>query len=340
MPRIAVLVLLVLAALVAHPVSAALADVPSGGTVFIGEEGLNIAATNVTAGSQLARFGAGGNVQVDAPSDLVTVSDPTSFFVSPAQFSGKEGAWYTFPGRQLAFIVKEPTIQLRVINGRTGRDIGSGAVEGDPLGFRIESNLYAMAARPGVAGAPVTIHVRDPTGAEFTSLRDEAGATTSLENVPVNTSVFETGPVWAAGPPQYRAGTYEVWADCNANRMRDNFNEAGKTTTRDQSGISIEIGGEDGPSITGSATTTPTATGTSTPTATASATVNVTETATATGTVVATTTGTAAPTETATPGATTPATTAPTPTASPGFAATTLGLAALAMLGRAALRRR
>ena len=47
--------LLSLAALgtVALPVSAALTDVPSGGTVFIGEQGLNIAATNVTAGSQM-----------------------------------------------------------------------------------------------------------------------------------------------------------------------------------------------------------------------------------------------------------------------------------------------
>ncbi len=59
MIRIAALVLLSLAALasVALPVSAAITDIPSGGTVFIGEQGLNIAATNVTAGSQIAFFG-------------------------------------------------------------------------------------------------------------------------------------------------------------------------------------------------------------------------------------------------------------------------------------------
>src|SRR5665647_1784416 len=112
MPRTAALVLFCLAALVASPVSAAITDVPSGGTVFIGEQGLNIAATNVTPGSQIALFGGGGNVQTDAPSDLVTVSDPASFYVSPTQFGAATGSWYTFPGRQLAFIVKDPSLQL------------------------------------------------------------------------------------------------------------------------------------------------------------------------------------------------------------------------------------
>ncbi len=327
--------LLSLAALatVALPASAAITDIPSGGTVFIGEQGLNIAATNVTAGSQIAFFGGGSNVQTDAPSDLVTVSDPTSFYVSPAEFGAATGAWYTFPGRQLAFIVKDPSLQLRVINGRTGREVGSGAVAGDPLGFRIETNLYSMAQRPGVAGAPITIHIRDPTGAEFTSVQNEAGVTTSLVNIPVNTSVYDTGPVWAADPPQYQAGTYEVWADCNANGMKDNYNQVGKTTTL-QTGTGVQVGGTNGPSITVVATPTATATGTAAATVTATGTGTVTATVTSTSTPVLTATGTAVATASAT------ATTAPATTRSPGFAATTLALAGLAALGFAALRRR
>ncbi|HIH04342.1 MAG TPA: DUF3821 domain-containing protein [Methanoregulaceae archaeon] len=332
MPRTAALVLLCLAALVAFPVSAAITDVPPGGTVFIGERGLNIAATNVTAGSQIARF-TGGNVQTDAPSDVVTVSDPTSFYVSPDQFGSATGAWYTNPGRQLAFIVKDPSLQLRVINGRTGREIGSGAVSGDPLGFRIETNLDAMAQRPGVAGAPMTIHVRDPTGAEFTSLVN-GGITTSLVNIPVNASVYETGPVWATDTSQYRAGSYEVWADCNANGMKDNYNQVGKTTTRSQAGISVQVGGTSGPSITGAATPTVTATGTTVATVTA---VTTTANATAVSTPAPTATGTAVATASATA---TTATTAPATTRSPGFAATTLALAGIAALGLALFRRR
>lgn len=325
MIRLAAIVLLSLAALaaVALPVSAAITDVPSGGTVFIGERGLSIASTNVTAGSQIARFGGGGNVQTDAPSDLVTVSDPASFYVTPAEFGTATGAWYTFPGRQLAFIVKDPSLQLRVINGRTGREVGSGGVEGDPLGFRIETNLYSMAQRPGVAGAPITIHIRDPTGAEFTSVQDETGATTPLVNLPVNSSVYDTGPVWAAGPPRYRTGTYEVWADCNANGMKDNYNKIGKTTTL-QIGTGVQVGGTNGPSITVLATPTASVTGT--------APVNVTMTS--VSPPVPNATGTTAAIASAT------ATTAPTTTRSPGFAATTLALASLAVLGFAALRRR
>ncbi len=264
----------------------------------------------------------------------MTVSDPTSFYVSPTEFGAATGAWYTFPGRQLAFIVKDPSLQLRVINGRTGREVGSGAVAGDPLGFRIETNLYSMAQRPEVAGAPITIHIRDPTGAEFTSVENEAGVTTSLVNIPVNTSVYDTGPVWAADSPQYQAGTYEVWADCNANGMKDNYNEVGKTTTLSQPATAVQVGGTNGPSITVVGTPTATATGTATATVTATgtgtATVNVTATVTATSTPVQTPTGTAVATATGT------ATAAPTTTRSPGFAATTLALAGLAALGFAA----
>jgi hypothetical protein len=64
----------------------------------------------------------------------------------------------------------DPELQLRVINYRTGQEVGIESVGGDPLGFRIETNLYSMARRPDVMGAPITIHIRDPTGAELTSV--------------------------------------------------------------------------------------------------------------------------------------------------------------------------
>lgn len=331
MRSITVLLLLALVVLAASPASAAITDIPAGGTVFLGEQGLAIAATNVTAGSSIAHFGSGGNVQTDAPSDLMTVSDPSSFYVSPDQFGGAIGAWYTYPGRQLAFVIKDPSLALTVINGRTGRPVGSGSVAGDPLGFRIETNLDAMGQRPGVAGAPVTIHVRDPTGAEFTALTNDAGVSTSLANIPVNASVYETGPVWSTETSQYQAGSYTVWADCNANRMKDNYNQAGKTTTL-PTGTVVQVGGTSGPSITviGSPTVTGTVIGTATATANA--------TATGTATAIVTTASTVA--TTAATNTTTAATTAPATTRSPGFAGTTLALAGLAAIGIAAFRRR
>ncbi len=331
MYRISFLILscLVVAAGLAGPAAAAITDVPAGGTVFVGEQGLNIAATGITPGGQIARFGAGGNIQTDAPSDVMAVSDPTSFYVSPGTFATATGAWYTWPGRQLAFIVKDPSLQVRVINTRTGREPGSGYISGDPLGFRIETNLYSMAQRTGVAGAPVTIHVRDPTGAEFTSLQGPTGATTSLVNIPVNSSVYETGAVWTTDTSRYRAGSYEVWADCNANGIKDNYNQIGKTTTRSQSGT-VQVGGTTGPSITGAGTPTSTVTLTGTATATMTTTpVNTTATVTVTTTAAANTT---TPNLTATPAL-------PTTTRSPGFGGATLALLGLVGLGLLLVRR-
>jgi len=325
-----ILACLAVAASLAAPAAAAVADVPTGSTVFVGEQGLNITATGIAPGGQIARFGAGGNIQTDAPSDVMAVSDPTSFYVAPGTFATATGAWYTWPGRQLAFIVKDPTLQVRVINTRTGREPGSGFVSGDPLGFRVETNLYSMAQRPGVAGAPITIHVRDPTGAEFTSLEGPTGITTSLVDIPVNSSVYETGPVWTTDTARYRAGSYEVWADCNANGIKDNYNVVGKTTTRSQSGT-VQVGGTTGPSITGAGTPTATVTttgtttpNTTTPTMTVSATVTVS-------------------TETPAANATTPAATAttaqPSTTRSPGFDGATVAFAALVGLGLLLVRR-
>lgn len=333
--RIAILLLSCLAAasLLGAPAAAAITDVPAGGTVFVGEQGLNITVTGIIPGGQIARFGAGGTIQTDAPSDVVVVSDPASFYVVPGTFGTATGAWYTWPGRELAFIVKDPSLQVRVINTRTGREPGSGFVSGDPLGFRIETNLYSMAQRPGVTGAPVTVHVRDPTGAEFTSLMGPGGVMTSLVEIPVNSSVYETGPVWTTDTAHYRVGTYEVWADCNANRIRDNYDEVGKTTTRSQT-ASVQVGEPTGPSITGAATVKPTMTApattsaTTTPVATATPGTAVT-TAGETGTVTATT-GTAEPTT---------STALPTTTRSPGFGGLTLGLLGLTALGFVLVRR-
>jgi len=331
--RIAVLLLcsLIAAALLGAPAAAGIADVPRGGTVFVGEQGLNITATGIVPGGQIARFGSGGNVQTDAPSDMVVISDPASFYVVPGTFASATGAWYTWPGRELAFIVKDPTLQVRVINTRTGREPGTNVVSGDPLGFRIETNLYAIAQRPGVSGAPVTIHVRDPTGAEFTSLVGPEGTTVSLVDIPVNTSVHETGPVWDTDTKHYRAGTYEVWADCNANRIRDNYDEVGKTTTHSRA-ESVQVGESQGPSITGAATPKPTAS------ATVSATTAPAETVTG-GTAATTPTGTGTANLTGMP--TGPVTTAvlPTTTQSPGFGTLSIALLALAGLGLLLFRR-
>ena len=213
-------------AFLAMPVTAAINTVPQSGTVFIGEQGLDIRSTGVTTGSTIAWFG-NANVETGAPTTTYLVDDAGSYYISPSAFTGKTGPWYTFPGRKLAFYVEEPSLTLQIYDESLDFQVVGTTrwvPKGDSIGFRIVSNIYQMANRPGVAGAPVTIRIRSPDGAEYTSVSGN-----SLVNIPVGTSPYSTGPVWSTG--SYPSGTYSVWAECNANSMNDNYDAPGKTIT-------------------------------------------------------------------------------------------------------------
>lgn len=213
-------------AFLAMPVTAAINTVPQGGTAFIGEQGLDIRSTGVTTGSTIAWFG-NANVETGAPTTNYLVDDAGSYYISPSAFTGKTGPWYTFPGRKLAFYVEEPSLTFQIYDESLDFQVVGTTrwvPKGDSIGFRIVSNIYQMANRPGVAGAPVTIRIRSPDGAEYTSVSGN-----SLVDIPVGTSPYSTGPVWSTG--SYPSGTYSVWAECNANSMNDNYDAPGKTIT-------------------------------------------------------------------------------------------------------------
>ncbi|MCU0629725.1 MAG: DUF3821 domain-containing protein [Methanoregulaceae archaeon] len=213
-------------AILAMPVTAAINTIPLGGTAFIGEEGLDIRATGVTTGSTIAWFG-NANVQTGAPPTTYLVDDAGNYYIAPTAFTGKTGPWYTFPGRKLAFYVDEPSLTLQIYDESLDFQVVGTTrwvPKGDSVGFRIVSNIYQMKNRPGVASAPVTIRIRSPDGAEYTSVSGN-----SLVDIPVGTSPYSTGPVWNTG--SYPSGTYSVWAECNANSMKDNYDIPGKTHT-------------------------------------------------------------------------------------------------------------
>jgi len=210
----------------AMPVIAAINTVPLGGTAFIGEQGLDILATGVTTGSTIAWFG-NANVQTGAPATTYLVDDAGNYYISPSAFTGKTGPWFTFPGRKLAFYVEEPSLTLQIYDESLDFQVVGTTrwvPKGDSIGFRIVSNIYQMKNRPGVPGAPVTIRIRSPDGAEYSSVSGN-----SLVDIPVGTSPYSDGPVWDTG--SYPSGTYSVWAECNANSMNDNYNVPGKTIT-------------------------------------------------------------------------------------------------------------
>ncbi|MGB9175725.1 MAG: DUF3821 domain-containing protein, partial [Methanoregula sp.] len=171
---------------------------------------------------------------------------------------------------------------------------------------------------------PITIYVRSPDGATLSALTNNAGTTTSLQDVPVSTTPYTTGPIWDTGlRDTYPPGAYTIWAESNVNSMNDNYDVSGKTVS-DSVGMVIQ---ESNPLIVlNTHTTVPTTVATRLPT-TAKATVTTTvQTTVTTPATELTTPPTASPTA--------PPTTLPTATQtkSPGFGSVLAGAALLLAL--------
>lgn len=221
------------------PVYAAIHEIPAGGTVFIGEEGLDITACGVISGDTLGWFEGGRSPATDNPVTTTVVSDAMSFYISPQTFAGRTGTWYNIGSGTPAFMVAEPALGVRIYDVAYGERDRSGLwVPMDyELQFRIETNLDVMSQRPGVAGAPIEIRVTRQDGVEYSSLKNRAGVTRPLLFT-VDRNPTMTGPIWYPDAG-YSRGTYDFYAFCNANNMKDNYEIVGKTITERSETISL-----------------------------------------------------------------------------------------------------
>lgn len=210
--------------LIVASASAAENTILPSSTVFIGEDGLDISATGVVPNTNILWYGTSGTIG-SVPSASVLVTDPTSFYVSPALFGGKTGAWFTENGNNLAFYVQNPQILLRVFDTTAGFEVTKSTTwvpKGDTIGFEIDNNVYVIANRPGSSGAPVTIRIRGPNGVEYSSV-----GSFQLTDIPVNSATYATGPVWFTG--DFANGNYTVWAESTGNSMNTNYPQEGQT---------------------------------------------------------------------------------------------------------------
>jgi hypothetical protein len=298
-------VILAACVLLGMPASAASNTILQGNTVFIGEQGLDVSAA-LGGANQIAWFRPGSNPAVDVPSSVINVGNPASFYISPSDFVGKTGNWFQWNGQipagPVAFIVEEAAIHIRVFDDTLGYEVRPGVTwvpTGDSVSFTIETNLYQMVQRPGVTGAVINIRVDGPGGLAYTKLTGPDGTVTPLRTV-VDRSPYSTGPIWDTGLPDYPKGTYEISADCNTNKMNDNYWAGSDTVTMLLQNFNPLIT----PTTPGTVPATPPATTTMT-------------------TTVPTGTATSVPTTPVTTLPATPVTTAPptiSPTSAPGFA--------------------
>jgi hypothetical protein len=133
-----------------------------------------------------------------------------------------------------AFYVNDPRIDIRIEDASINLDITDNqwVYRGDEVRFRVDSNLADIATRNLVGGTEptVTIKVQGPDGGTYSALTNKAGVLTPLD-VKVTTTPFYTGTVWDTGSSSYTPGTYTIGAECNVNRMKDNYNVVGKTVS-------------------------------------------------------------------------------------------------------------
>jgi hypothetical protein len=218
--------------ILAFPAGASLNIINAGDTVFIGEQGLDISVQQVPTVTAIGWWSPGNTMVSSEPDYKISIPDARNIHITQMEFSSRTGPWYSYPGRLPVFNVADPYINIKIEDRTVDVDVtGKWAPWRDELGFRIETNLYTMAQRPGGSGgAPVSIRVQTPEGSVFSSLIDSLGYPHSLD-VGVATSPFVTATIWDTGNSLYNPGTYMVWAECNENKMMDNYNQIGKTSS-------------------------------------------------------------------------------------------------------------
>lgn len=213
------------------PVTAAINTISQGDTIFIGEEGLNV-QNAVESGTTIAWWASGASIATSSPDSSFIVSDATNFYASPQQFGAYTGSWYALPEKTPVFTIASPNLNLRIEDTTVGVDVTGNkwVYRGDVIGFRIETNLISIVQRTGSPSVPITIKVQTPDGGVYSTLVNN-GVSTVIDPYPVTVSPQNTGGIWDTGNSAYSAGTYTIWAECNANRMKDNYEASGKTVT-------------------------------------------------------------------------------------------------------------
>ena len=305
------------------PVTAAINTIRQGNMIFLGEEGLDISLAMGGVDTQIGWWASAADITTSSPTQTHDMkTGMTNFMVSPFEFSDYLGNWYRLnsAGKAdgIAFNVVDPQLDIKAEDTTVAVDVEAlqWIPTGDDIRFKIDTNLVQMASQRA-SPPPITIKVQGPDGGIYTSLYNAGGIQVSIVDIPVSARPFYTDSIWNMGNrDRYPPGTYTIWAECNVNKMNDNYGATGKTVSRK---ISLLNQGQN-PLIT-KATTESTQT-IKTPTqATPQATASI-----LTQTLVSTTVPTPSPTESLTTVATNVPSTSQTKV--PGFEAT-LAIAAI-----------
>lgn len=222
------------------PASAAFQQIANQGTVFIGEEGLDITvAMNVTASESIviAHYEPGQGFD-ETP--ITKTVDPTYFNVIDQIYKDNTGIWYFWDGSAVdktRYIrVEKPTISVK-LRSNDNDVTGKSVVRGTDIDFRVDTNMYEVISRPHETtdSYPFAIKVESPTGVVYTQLYIDNTNAKSLTSLDVDKSVWKwsefAGGAWETNSKdgansRYIAGKYRVSAECTVNDIDDNNDDA------------------------------------------------------------------------------------------------------------------
>ena len=229
------------------PISASINIISQGDTIFIGEQGLDV--TQALGGAnQIAYWASGTTPDRDKPTDILTVKDRENLFVAPSNFVGKTGIWYRWDKisktPDVAFIIEEPFIDIQIWDGSNVNFISDKEIPRGHFGnFRIYSNLYPITSRLQYHPYDgfIKINVMDNLGTKYNELFGANNLIHEMDSVSVTDEIdhwikekdhdnwmaysdgWNTAAVDEEGNPYYLDGIYLVWAESNANSMKDNY---------------------------------------------------------------------------------------------------------------------
>ena len=192
--------------------------IPKEGTIFVGENGIDLSDCNVRTGDEIAFWSSGSTDGI--PDARAKIMDSSNFYVDPKIFSGKTGVWYGLVSKKPVFTVEDPWIQLEVVE--TGLDYNKEWIKrGSLVSFKISTNMFDVSKREGSAGVLVYLNMTGPNGTEYSTLVSPTG-TFNLKKIFVYYSPYDTGAVWQTNDiSKYPDGIYKVKAFADLNQIAE-----------------------------------------------------------------------------------------------------------------------
>jgi len=214
----------------------AFTTIQQGGTVFIGEQGLDITGA-LGSDSSIGWWASGAAIATSSPDSQMQVTTPSNFYVSPSSFGSYTGTWYRINSQGkpdgVAFVVADPSLAVRVIDTTVNIDMTNKWIpRGDQAAFQIDTNLNQLFSRGSSSTEGIDLYVQAPSGGIYSALLDSSGIAHSLSSLQVSSPAYQTPWSWDTGNSQYVTGTYTVWAKCDINSMYDNYGTTGKTISQ------------------------------------------------------------------------------------------------------------